>query len=884
MISGPGGVGKSSLLVKLQEAAQTYGASTVWADENESNILQVLESVSAQLSRQDIPLKKFDKKYELYLRKKSQLISLPDAPQGIASFLAKNITRTGLAFARGTPIGGILEVLGGDELANQIGEWLAYTQKKVKATEELHLLLNPVYELTIVFLQDMARIRKQTLAIFIDTYERTGNFLDVWLHNLLSGFYGYVPTKILFVIAGRKCLDPNQWVDFTESVDSYQLKPFSEEETREYLWNYHIKDEQMVQEIRRITGDLPLMVALLASGVPSARSNIHSNTSTAVDRFLKWISDPNKRRLCIDAALPRSLNMDILSVLLSEDDVSDLFTWLRGQPFVHQETNGWRYHEVVRAHMLRHKRLVSKQEWESLHSELAVFYGERLSRITSEAILKEAVVQFYRLEHWYHRLCSSMGNRFVPALTALLGLLEKVETGPASRLAQTFVQAGKDCDNKILMSYGKIIYAGLMGNTIKDHEEFVALLTSILTSNGLDNRCKAVVYAWRGLSYRWLEDYNRALLDLDKAIELYPSYYWAIAQRGAVYALQGSYKKSLDDLQIAVSLKPNNSIVITLRGATYRLLGKYEEALRDFDQIITRDPEDVWAMTHRGILYREVEDYEAAFEDFNCALATDSQYVWALAHRGITYRQIGDYGKALRDLNKAVSIMPEYKRALANLAETYRVMRKYRKALTKFTKALDIDPEFAWAYVSRGETYRSMRSYRKAIADYDRALQIEPDNQFAFASRGECKLRLRRHRDAIRDFSLAIELEPEYRWALVGRGKAYRQIRLLDKALADLNKAVELAPSNPWAWANRGETLRLLNQLPDAISDFTKAITLKPRFRWALGRRGQAFQGMGELEKALADFKAILEFEHNNDWARHQIVQIRGELSKERRC
>lgn len=53
--------------------------------------------------------------------------------------------------------------------------------------------------------------RRKTLAMFFDTYEQTGVFLDGWLRSLLHCDYGDVPENMSVTVAGRHQLDPNDW-------------------------------------------------------------------------------------------------------------------------------------------------------------------------------------------------------------------------------------------------------------------------------------------------------------------------------------------------------------------------------------------------------------------------------------------------------------------------------------------------------------------------------------------------------------------------------------------------------------------------------------------------------------------------------------------------
>lgn len=93
----------------------------------------------------------------------------------------------------------------------QAGEWFSYVAKKLTNKDEVRLVQEPLEILTPLFLQDIGKLAEKTaIALFFDTYERTGEFLDHWLQDLINSRYGDLPMRVLIVIAGREELDKNQ--------------------------------------------------------------------------------------------------------------------------------------------------------------------------------------------------------------------------------------------------------------------------------------------------------------------------------------------------------------------------------------------------------------------------------------------------------------------------------------------------------------------------------------------------------------------------------------------------------------------------------------------------------------------------------------------------
>lgn len=70
-------------------------------------------------------------------------------------------------------------------------------------------------------------------------------------------------------------------------------------------------------------------MATLATEIPDAPSQVGEPNDTAVERFLKWVDDPKRRQVAIDAALLQYLNRDILALLNGEAEAEALFDWLK---------------------------------------------------------------------------------------------------------------------------------------------------------------------------------------------------------------------------------------------------------------------------------------------------------------------------------------------------------------------------------------------------------------------------------------------------------------------------------------------------------------------------------------------------------------------------
>ena len=417
-VFGQGGVGKTSLLRRFRRLLEANQSLTAWSDELDPDIPSVMGRIAADLEKQGLDVKSFNERYRLYRQRRQELEMDPEAPQGLPSFLGRTLAKTGIHLARRAPAVGVaFEFVDEETFAAQAGEWMGYIAKKLGNKDEVKLIQEPVEVLTPIFLEKLNEVSdRKVIGLFFDTYERTSEYLDVWLRNVVNDRYGAVPANIIISIGGQVELDRNSWAPYEGIVARLPLELFTVEEVQEYLLRKGIKNEQVVEVITNLSGQLPLLVATLASESPNDPSRVGDPSGTAVERFLKWVEDPKKRQVALNCALPRQINQDIISVLIDAEDSNELFEWLRRMPFVRD--GGLKYHPVVRTQILRHKLRNSPQGWSNLHGRLTEYHRtlrDDLALPQGKKYLNRDW-QKHCLEAMYHQLCQSPNKRITSVL------------------------------------------------------------------------------------------------------------------------------------------------------------------------------------------------------------------------------------------------------------------------------------------------------------------------------------------------------------------------------------------------------------------------------------------------------------------------------------
>ena len=644
-IHGDAGVGKTFLTTQFRGIAAGSGALTAYIDETVEDVTSAMSAIAEQFSRAGSRLGDFEKRAADYQQRRHELESDPNAPAGVAAFLTKTAVTIGLAAARDIPVAGsLLAPIEGATVADQANQAREYLARKFRDHRDVRLLLSPADELTPVFVAGLSRVAtNRPVALFLDTYERTGLVLDQWLRSLYAGRYGDLPETIVTTISGQKPLNPNLWGQYLPVIADIPLEPFSEVEARQFLASKDITDETTIEVILTLSGRLPLWLATLAEVRLQGNVAIGDPSGDAVDRFLKWENDPTRRTIAVAAALPRILNQDVLAVIAPTGKARELFDWLRGLPFVSQRGQAWTYHDVVRGAMLRLRRAETPAEWRSEQNLLAKT-NARWASETSDGVKNTWTdpdwIDYTREEN-YHLLCADPRGNLPKVLGSAVKAAEH-STTRARQWATLIADGGRDTRNAELQNWGQRLTDGISG------EDLSLYFTCLINDAQLDTTIILMAYKQRGEAYRLMERYDDALADFNRAIELDPSDDWAIGSRGQ----------------------------------TYRAMERYDDALADFNRAIELDTIRVWIVAERSYIYELMERYEDALADFNRAIELDPSYAWAIAHRGDAYQLMERYDDALADFNRAIELDPSNHDYATLRAETYRLRGKTEGALS----------------------------------------------------------------------------------------------------------------------------------------------------------------------------------------------------------
>lgn len=329
----------------------------------------------------------------------------------------------------------------------------------------------------------------------------------------------------------------------------------------------------------------------------------------------------------------------------------------------------------------------------------------------------------------------------------------------------------------------------------------------------------AIAYGNRSQYYLTTNQPDKALADVDKAIELDPGWRFSYINRAIIKKSRGDYQGALDDLAKTLQL----------------------------------DPDSVIALNNRATILIDSGIYDLAIEDLNKVIAKAPDYLEPYRNRSIAYERKGDLAAARRDLEYVLKLDPKSPDGFYAMGAIADQEGRYEDALRYLTMALEVMPDVGDFLAYRGTVYLSLQKPVEAEADFLKVLQHLPGSPEAWSNIATARRNQGRFEDALKDYTKAVELAPNRAEFHSNRGTVLADLQRYEDAIDDQTRAIELNPNLYQAWFHRASAHIKLNQPEEALGDLTECLRLKPDYALARSYRAVAWSVVGNYDKAWED-------------------------------
>ena len=155
-----------------------------------------------------------------------------------------------------------------------------------------------------------------------------------------------------------------------------------------------------------------------------------------------------------------------------------------------------------------------------------------------------------------------------------------------------------------------------------DYEQaIVNFHRAIELNSNFENQTTAASHYYRGLSYMNIGEYDQAMQDLDRVIDqqLPPGAWNAYYGRGSVHLCKRDYDRAIDDYGRAMELAPENPDIYSIYGVVQVYMRNYRQAIDNFTKAIELDHSHAPSYHNRGVTSLFVSEWERARVDLATA-------------------------------------------------------------------------------------------------------------------------------------------------------------------------------------------------------------------------------------------------------------------------
>lgn len=248
---------------------------------------------------------------------------------------------------------------------------------------------------------------------------------------------------------------------------------------------------------------------------------------------------------------------------------------------------------------------------------------------------------------------------------------------------------------------------------------------------------KPHAYLSRAAVLSAMEDYEGALADCEKCLELKPGDATGLAVKGMVECRLGKYDDAIKDCDAAILKAPMSSIVYVCRGTVHTSMNEFESALKNFDVSLKMVPKSQTAYVHRAACLLRMRNFEETIKECTEALKILPKSSQINLIRACAYIQLNEFDKALADLMVAEKTFSSQPSGAA--AKTRMLLGRGQ---------VDQADEFLDSFLGNYSKNTSELSYlrgrikmlkapQEAQSHLDEALKLDPYNLEALYAKGE---------------------------------------------------------------------------------------------------------------------------------------------------
>lgn len=328
---------------------------------------------------------------------------------------------------------------------------------------------------------------------------------------------------------------------------------------------------------------------------------------------------------------------------------------------------------------------------------------------------------------------------------------------------------------------------------------------------------------------------------------------------GSAFNDRGEYEKAIEEFKKSIELNPSDYESYISLGATYYRQGTMEKAKEMFLKAIDMFYGSYRAHNNLANVYTVQGEIDLALKEYEEAIKIKPDFAEAYYNRGNAYKETGEMEKAIANFREAIEFEPDFAMSHYNLGNCYLITGETAEAQASFEAAIKFDPAFISARYNLANLYYGQKAYRQAMDQLLGVLSIEPDHVESRYVLGSILVDTDKIDEALQEYENVVRIAPNHGEARNALGKIYMQKGAMDKGESEFKKALELNPRDGYTRYNLGRLYANQGDYQAAQKEFEEALNLDPSIAEAWFNLGVLFHQQGNDESALTALKKAAE-------------------------
>ncbi len=185
------------------------------------------------------------------------------------------------------------------------------------------------------------------------------------------------------------------------------------------------------------------------------------------------------------------------------------------------------------------------------------------------------------------------------------------------------------------------------------------IAVSIYVAQRSSARAKlAIPFAHAGIAYEQAGQFQSAIAEYDKALQIDPKLATILCRRGHARHNIGDYDRAIADFSKAIAIAPKDASPLLARGAAFEAKSMLKQAFDDYSRAIKATKAGI-AYFARGTAHLRSGDFAPAIDDLTAAIKKQPSLIAAYQNRAVAYGRSGEQARADADQRRAAELQRE---------------------------------------------------------------------------------------------------------------------------------------------------------------------------------------------------------------------------------